>query len=565
MADPEGPAGDRSAREEDRADVAPAAIWRLSSATCLLLCGLLFFGPSILFGIPAGFDLEIHLNWTTAFREALSWRTPYPRWLPSLWHETGAADYYFYAPLSSYMTSLAGTICPGCDAGQAMVGAAFAFRLLATIGTAALCRALGMPKIAVAAGCLMMLAPYQGVNWNVRMAFGEMMGSALVPWFLFGLLRCVRDGKWHPFALATAALSATHLPTLLISVLIGAVLCLTVWRPRLAIFPGAFLTALGAGAIGLGLTAVYWLPAISLLDTVNSAHLTVYAWNDRLLDFASGGWALGYLGQSQPLLTLSSLALLVCSTDKARAVRPVVLTLLALVWFFVSPFSSWVWASLPLLGIVQFPSRFLVFYELAIALALPLLWQVFRNAQGQTLVRGAVLAAGLVAVITVTAPPITRWIAPPETEPRAWMTDMRRGALEWLGHEMPPADPETFVQAIYTFQKPPAIQVEGGEADLRDVEPTRLVVSANCPDGCRITLARGYWRHWEIVETEGGRAELKPNGALPLLSLEVSPEGGRYVVELVRPAVVTFGLGISILSLLAFGASVMRLRRRQRL
>lgn len=509
----------------------------------LTLCLAAVYVPVLIYGLPAGNDALLHHAWVAAFVDALDWSNLYPRWLPSLWGGMGSADFYFYPPLGYYPPALISALCAGCDSEWQLVITLISFRLLGALAMMGLAQALGRAEQGIAAACVWILSPYHSFNFYHRMAYGELLGSALLPLVLWGLLRCLKTGRWGLLSVSTALLMATHLLSVVMITVVGTILALGPWRPSPPLLLGRLGRALGAGVLALGITAISWLPGVWLLDTVQAHFLQLHVWWEHIFQPGNWMWKFSSTRVLQPFVVLSIIALLAVSLRPHEPMRGTILTILATVWILVTPVGRALWDWVPGLQVLQFPWRFLGVADVALALALPLL------TSGRA--RRLRIALGCALAITAAAPVMVRWTNPAPLDTTDPMVQLRLGASEWLSLS-PREGPrgQELADAVHSFQPPPPISTDRGAAQIVEDRPRELIVSATCPVGCTITLARSYWKYWYVETVEGSAATIAASGIIPTLTLKVAPEGGVYRLTLRQPRVVWVGLSISLLSIL---------------
>jgi hypothetical protein len=257
----------------------------------VLIAAAIAVAPLLLHGPSCGHDFDFHLvSWFDCLN---SWRHGilYPHWAASANFGAGEPRFVFYPPLTWMLGAALGLMLP-----WQFVPAALTFLLLAATGlaTRALARQLLPDGAATLAGCAAVFSGYALFTAYERAAFGELAGGCWIPLLLlFALRECnvshpfrterekdgapsvlVRsrwkhalDGSAAPLALVVAGCWLSNLPLgvmacyLLAAVAVAAALLARSWAPMLR----AALAAL----LGLGLAAVYLLPAVAEQRWVN--------------------------------------------------------------------------------------------------------------------------------------------------------------------------------------------------------------------------------------------------------------------------------------------------------
>jgi hypothetical protein len=371
-------------------------------------------------GLPAGTDAEIHVPRVAEFARVLADGVLYPRWAPDFYLGYGYPLFDYYAPLVYYLaqpfylfTSAAGA-----------VKAVFVLGTLAAgLGVYAFARrSLGRAAGVVAAAAFV-LAPYLVlIDPLVRVDLAEYFALALTPWVLWGFDRLLEGGRRADVALAAlplAALALTHnLVLLLFAPFLMAYLLLRLLLLRRA---SAWLRVFGAGALAMGLSAVFWLPALAerqyiILDRVIGYgdfdfHRHFLTLRELLrpspaLDQGALNPPVAY-NLGVPHWALAALGWLGCWQAKRlegwKVGRFMGLAALAL-GFLTLEASVGVWEAVSALRYVQFPWRLLG------VMALPVAWLVGAGVAAvgerwRTWVAGAALVLLLVGALPTLYPP----------------------------------------------------------------------------------------------------------------------------------------------------------------
>lgn len=319
----------------------------------LLLTIMLIMAPSL--GAPPMVhdSFWIDIVWTDQFARELASGNPYPRWLPLSHGGLGSPVFYYYPPLAFYLAGAAQLT--GLTPYGAVIAAFVAAFLLSGIGAYLWLERYRHPVIGM---ILFVAAPYHVADFVYRGALAESLGVAILPFLAIGLRR-VAEGRGIAFAaVAYAALIAAHLPLALLTSLFF-IAPYALWnRDRLAGF------AIGA-ALGIGMAAIYLLPALALDVWRDSGRLYVLpllrpgpwtVWNAEWDEFAVRATF-----TCAAALALSLVAAWYWSRSRWALGG---LTAIALAVGLI-PF---VW-DIPLLAKVQFPYRLLPVAELALATA----------------------------------------------------------------------------------------------------------------------------------------------------------------------------------------------------
>jgi len=272
-------------------------MWRKqSTVVCLLVvvaaASILTAAPTLVFGTPHGHNWLYNLSWLRGFAGGLHAGEWYPRWLSDLNGGAGSPVFFYYAPLPFYVSAIFGKLlCPGCGTSLHLaVGQAL---ILCASGIAfyVLAREYGRPWVAAAGAVVYMAMPYHfEIDLWHRQAAGEFTAY--------------------------------------------------VWTP-LILHSGAVL-------LGIGLSGLYWVPALCAQDYIHAERLWKGDWfhYDNWFFFsghdppnpAFAGRLLVILLGVTGVCALSALAIF--RAQKEQALRLVVPWLLgvALVWLMVTRF-----------------------------------------------------------------------------------------------------------------------------------------------------------------------------------------------------------------------------------
>jgi hypothetical protein len=305
------------------------------------------------------------------FRRAIAAGDLPSRWLMGGNCGIGSPVLYFYPPGAFLAAELVGFILPGADADTVLGFTGIIFRV-ASVATCTLwLRRRCQIGTALAAGGLYALLPYISiVNPQIRMAFAESAGAALLP--LGFLALDVADGRFSRTlavgAPTFAALALTHLPmTVLAAGLLSVYGGLTGmgWLDRLR----RMCTTAAMVLLGLGLAGITVVPALSLLPEISSWQLNstpgMRPENNFLLDM---GTLLSPKHVNLKLMLHANLAFAVVVaaaglwTIVRRGLRPriEVAGTLFLAVLLVLPVSTPLWTLPTPLRQVQFPWRLLL-------------------------------------------------------------------------------------------------------------------------------------------------------------------------------------------------------------
>lgn len=344
--------------------------------------------------LPQETDAELHVFRLAELARLLRGGEWYPRWAPNFYYGYGYPIFNYYAPLSYYVGVLV-ELMPGLDAVDG-VKAVFELGLLAA--------ALGMYGFVrdnwgreagwVAAACYL-YAPYVVyTDPHARGVLAESFSFGLFPLALWALDRLRKQSEagqpgpaiWFVSVLLVAAIMLTHnlmamvfIPILALWLIVTTAVA---WRaPGPDNFPGATQFRLlpvpfWALFLGFTLAAFFWLPLFLERDAVNLT--TLIGQNDNF-DFRTHFLSLGQLLGSSPWLDwresgavftfnlgipqwlLGGVGMVIVVARRGRNRLSewfFVVGALGLI-FLMSPISTFLWQSIPVLPYLQFPWRLL--------------------------------------------------------------------------------------------------------------------------------------------------------------------------------------------------------------
>lgn len=237
-------------------------------------------GPLLLPGYHWGAqDARHSVYFLHQFHRAIADGILYPRWAPDFTFGYGYPFFNIYGPLSCYLGEA--FLLAGLDLVSA-VKAVFALAAIASAFTMYLwLRLYAAPPAALIGGLLYLYAPYHIVDLYVRASLAETLGLAFLPLCLWAFGRLLGAGRpvhraglpaAGAFAYAGLMLSSNLLALLFSPLLGGYMVVLLLGRyldergarrplsSQAALLVRRALPAGAALALGLGLSAIFWLP-----------------------------------------------------------------------------------------------------------------------------------------------------------------------------------------------------------------------------------------------------------------------------------------------------------------
>jgi hypothetical protein len=337
------------------------ADWRKTGRDCLILLivAAALMAPEWVFGMRDTNSASYSLIWTREYGEALTRGELYPRWFPDSFQGLGSPVFYFYPPLAYFVCGLLHAL--GLGLVKSITAASTAIFFASGASMYAWLRWKGARPLLGAV--IYMIAPYRLLDVYSRGAIAEHAAFVWFPLIALGIEALPR--RWAiPFlAAAWGGLLITHLPMALLAfcLLIAPLAALRLRASPTAIWPGVT-----AGLAGVGLSAFYLLPALTLQDRVKLDLLSTPF-------FQPAHWFIWNWGAGMSFeLVAEAIA---CVALLVAAARP------ASVWFWLTvaavavSFGIVPITAAPILSSVQFPWRalglVLFFAATAIALSPP--------------------------------------------------------------------------------------------------------------------------------------------------------------------------------------------------
>jgi hypothetical protein len=491
---------------------------RFAGPAFILLAAFVAIVPQLIRGNSCGHDFNVHLvSWFDCLN---AWRhgIPYPHWTPSANYGAGEPRFVFYPPLTWMLGAALGAILP-----WNLAPIALTFIILAATGLAS--RALALEALddtpATLAGCVAIFSGFTLFTAYERCAFPEFAGGFWLPLILLFVLRDRPDqsvilsegrgsdrsrkpalsedresdrsrtgtrflrllrrafsGSTVPLAIALAGAWLSNLPLGVIAgyLLAGTALLWAIvnksWAP--------LLRAAVATVLGLGLAAIYWVPATlqrHWVDIIQSTQDPGYNFENSWLFSRHADPILAMhdvvLRQvswiAVSMIAVALIAVLVCylrGTLPKPGKKWIPLAAIPIVvLFLLFPISRPIWHTLPQMPFLQYPWRMLEAVEAPMAIFfVAAIWPSNPNARPSSrvrLARSLILAACATFFIAATIYAGTAFfqVCYPEDTVASSLVDYRSG---------------TGFEGLYEYEPP--------NGDLS-------IVPTGIPDACLVTDA----------------------------------------------------------------------------
>ena len=186
----------------------------------------------------------------------------FPRWSPDLFAGKGAPLFNFYAPFAYYLVQLPVLLGQGLASSVHLIYALSI--LVSALGAFFFARKFASTKGAFLASVFYAYFPYHLTDVFVRGVFSESVAYAIMPFAAFFLLEALDGRRLAAAAVALALLVLAHSPlSLLFAVVFIPYVCAK------AVLEGKKKVFVVSVLLGLGLSAVFWVPALAERDYVS--------------------------------------------------------------------------------------------------------------------------------------------------------------------------------------------------------------------------------------------------------------------------------------------------------
>ena len=358
----------------------------LAAAAILLLL------PSLLMGTLISHSSPQNLTWAAQFADQFRAGILYPRAAPDSYEGLGGVTFYFYPPLAFWVDALLSVGTFNVLSVSYRLSFAWLILLLASglVMHAWLKDQTASPRAAFYGALAYMAAPYHLLDHYYRGAFAEFAAYAVLPLVALSIRRIAEGRRFAPLwlAVAYAALPMTHLPTALLVSLTAIPLYVLYrgWHLGAALpAAGFFVRCALSGALGLGIAAIYLVPALTLQDWIPAENfwtpdyrvenwflLTPGRWPERdtteLVAWFAAAYGIAALGVVMLLARRPA-------SERWQSEPAFWAFICLLCLSFIAGLLPWFW-QLPFAAKVQFPWRLMIVVEFAAITALCLApWQ----------------------------------------------------------------------------------------------------------------------------------------------------------------------------------------------
>ncbi|SEO95280.1 6-pyruvoyl-tetrahydropterin synthase related domain membrane protein [Rhodospirillales bacterium URHD0017] len=531
-------------------------------ALVLAAAAILLLSPTLVLGTLISHSSPQNLTWASQFADQFRAGILYPRWMPDSFDGLGSPAFYFYPPLPFWTDAVVSVITANAlSVSYCLAVSTTVILFLSGLAMRAwLLRVSGRRTAALVGAVAYMAAPYHLFDTYTRGAFAEITGYAVLPVVMLALRLTIDRARWGLPLLASAyaALLLSHLPTaLLCSITIIPAYVLFTTRAR-----ALLLRCAAGGVLGIGLAAIYLVPAMELQSWISAHELwTSFYRASNWFVMAPERWVdpdtmrvIGSIVLAAALLAAGlCLALLQLPDGDGRRELGFWVALSLACLILIAGLLPWFW-DLPLVGKVQFPWRLLMVVEFSLltALCLTPLAEVRRGVVYVLAAAGVALVPGAVLIVTDVRAR-AEFVARTGTLDRHDVKEYQPAGYKFAGARYADLGLEQLKDAPVISCAPAARTCH---ADNEPFGNLRLAVTADQPT--TVTLRRFFFPAWRL----DGRLEagLPLAASEPLRLVSFTAPAGETVTRLDRGtlAIERWGQAISGLSLLLLLALVIR-------
>ncbi|HLY66968.1 MAG TPA: 6-pyruvoyl-tetrahydropterin synthase-related protein, partial [Chloroflexota bacterium] len=487
--------------------------------------------------IFASSDGVLHLYQLVEFDSVLRSGVLFPRWAPDFMAGYGQPLFIFYAPLLYYLA-----------AGFHWIGLTFADALKATVLLGMLASLLGMYVFGRElwgrwGGFLSAIAylyvPYRFVNTYLDGELSQTLAWAWLPWLFFACWRALRTRSWGwglVAGLSYAGLIYTHsvtswLTTLFLGLALAGLLIARQARLRDELRLGACL------ALGVGLAAPYWLPAVVERTNIqlNRVQTGSYDFHTNLVPLGrtlSADVAHVYstyvgvngpaqLGLVQTIAAIAGLLAALACWQLARegaGLAVVFAALGAIAFVLMLPSAAVFWQHVPFSHSLQFPDRLLGMMGFLLAALAGGLGVVLRRLPGLAAALLCAAAAGVLIYGATVRLDVSYVSLPASVGPLEVVeSEQATGAIAttakgeytpvWMAQ---PALSSPLTDGYLSGHTPSIAGGNGSEVQLVSRRTDGLTVRVSSPSAGAVELPVAYYPGW-TVSLAGASAAVKPD------------------------------------------------------
>ncbi|MGB5959492.1 MAG: 6-pyruvoyl-tetrahydropterin synthase-related protein [Coleofasciculaceae cyanobacterium] len=523
----------------------------------IFMAGIILILPTIAYGVFDAHDILVHLNWANYFSQQLWAGELYPRWLLNMNSGLGSPTFFFYPPIPYYFTSLFYPFRFGNPSIWTPLVLSSTLALILSGFTAYLwLKNITNQKSALIGSIVYMILPY---HWTIdfywRFAFSEYWAFVWIPLVLYYTKKIVCRHKFAVLGLAIsyALLSMTHLPTTLIFSVIPFTYILFIAQGKQKL--RSFVYLILALVLGIGLAAIYLIPALSMQENVLLKEIATephfyfannFTWRKQFI-YPNFEIFMGYLGILVILMAIISyLAFTVARKNFHKNIRLenfYWLTIALASSLMTLPLSKPLWKLFNVLQVIQFPWRFNVVLTVATTALITLgcyslkpkyIWQ-----QKKILIATGLLFLLIISGFAMASHNIERLKFNQQTLIRM-SQDAPEYRPKWVAKKI--FDQDLVHQLAQNTAKAQITKGQGSLA-IKKWQPRKIILQTNAPTNIEITLKQFYYPGWS-ARVDYRKISVQPSQPEGLVKLEIP--SGKHQVKITLEAGLKERLGQAI-------------------
>jgi len=528
--------------------------------------------PILIWGVPNGPDLASHLRFAQAFHESLSQGNFYPAWQHLSNGGYGDGSFRIYSPFIYYALSAIKLFTADwmwsfklLVVAMSTAGSFFTFYWL---------RGFASQSQALVGASLYCFVPFRINELYQSAMLSQFAGAALVLVLLGVIERLAKEDTPRArllrlqvlFGLAFGGLIITHVPLAMMAVLtlpLYAALRLEkkIWLRR-------FFALAGAGAMGLCLSAFYWVNLIRELPLLKGTTIQPGYRFDYSANFALSSASQDQSAWYVNLMFLATIALIIPvallltrffkSGERNRSVWAILIVALFTL-SMATPVSAPVWKIIPRLSAMEFPWRWLSASSILVSglagVSMPILWQQLESSNESDRARSRrrfILAVGavVIAIVFSSAYPIRNALFLNRDSIATLLQSARNstGLEEWLPRWTTLDGANRLAQ-----EGTPQVSVSGRSVSIQTWGPELRRFTIGAGDQTVAQIRTFFYPYWELRTAEGQLLNSTPDADGVLLT---NVPGGQQTIQMkfVRPPHQIVGNILSLAGVAALAA-----------
>jgi hypothetical protein len=231
------------------------ALW-IGLVLCIIVQGILNFTSDV-----TGNNASFHLSWIEGFDRVLRDGILVPRWIPSGFYGYGSPAFYFYPPLTYYISSFFGWIFQSHDSIFLFKNTALFASVLSGFTAHYFARTIGLgSRQALAAAIFYVVSPVRVFELYIGSALSQHVGYVFLPLILAGIYRTINEQCLQLnllLAISWGLLMLSGVPITLVTI-VALIVFGVIYRKR--IHYKAFLSIGLSILLGSSLAAFHYLP-----------------------------------------------------------------------------------------------------------------------------------------------------------------------------------------------------------------------------------------------------------------------------------------------------------------